>query len=81
MLVFNGEFRTVLHKRWGATMGVAAGTVFSKPTAIFINPFKPAFNAGLRFVADRRENINLRIDYARGIKGQSGFYFAFGEAF
>jgi Omp85 superfamily domain len=81
MLVFNGEFRTVLHKRWGATMGVAAGTVFSKPTAIFINPFKPAFNAGLRFVADRRENINLRIDYAMGIKGQSGFYFAFGEAF
>ncbi len=81
MLVFNGELRTAMHKRWGMALGVGAGTVFRQPEDIFKNPFKPAFNAGLRFLADRRENINMRIDYAIGVKGQSGFYFAFGEAF
>jgi hypothetical protein len=70
-----------MRKRWGMALGVAAGTVFTQPVDIVKNPFKPAFNAGLRFLADRRENINLRIDYAIGVKGQSGFYFAFGEAF
>lgn len=81
MLVFNGEIRKSIHKRWGAAIGLGAGTVFSQSADVFVNPFKPAFNAGLRFVADRKENINLRIDYAVGQKGQSGFYFAFGEAF
>jgi len=81
MLVLNGEIRTSIYKRWGAAVGAAAGTVFSQPADVFGNPFKPAFNAGLRFDADRKENINLRIDYAVGLKGQSGFYFAFGEAF
>lgn len=81
MLIFNCELRSAMQKRWGMALGLAAGTVFTQPKDIVKNPFKPAFNTGLRFLADRRENINLRIDYAIGVKGQSGFYFAFGEAF
>jgi hypothetical protein len=48
---------------------------------VLSNQVKPALNVGIRFLADRKEKINLRIDYAAGIQGQRGFYFAFGEAF
>lgn len=81
MLVFNSEYRAALHKRWGLAAGAGAGTVFLRPGNIFHTIFKPSLNIGIRFVADRKENINLRIDYAKGVDGQSGFYFAFGEAF
>jgi hypothetical protein len=81
MLVFNSEFRATVYRRWGFALGAASGTVFTQPTDIYKNPFKPAANAGIRFLADRKAHINMRIDYAIGLKGQSGFYFAFGEAF
>jgi hypothetical protein len=42
---------------------------------------KPNYGAGLRFLIDRKNNINLRFDYALGANGQDGFYVAFGESF
>jgi hypothetical protein len=81
MLVFNSELRATLYRRWGIALGAASGNVFTHPKDIYKNPFKPAANAGIRFLADRKAQINMRVDYAIGLKGQTGFYFAFGEAF
>lgn len=39
------------------------------------------YGAGLRFLIDRKEQVNLRFDYAIGADGQSGFYIGFGESF
>jgi len=39
------------------------------------------YGMGIRFLADKQENINLRFDYARGNHGLGGFYVAFGESF
>ena len=75
------EARYRIYRRWGAALFGGTGTVGYTPGQAITNPMKPAWGLGLRFQADRRENINLRIDYARGRDGQSGFYFAFGEAF
>lgn len=36
---------------------------------------------GLRILVDKNEGTNLRLDYAVGQYGNSGFYFAFGESF
>jgi outer membrane protein assembly factor BamA len=36
---------------------------------------------GLRFLADRKSNVNLRIDYALGRDSNRGFYISFGESF
>jgi hypothetical protein len=41
----------------------------------------PNGGLGLRILADKNENINLRLDYAIGVDGQSGFYVSFGESF
>lgn len=43
--------------------------------------FKYNLGGGLRFLFDKQDNINLRLDYAIGQGGQSGFYIAFGESF
>ncbi len=39
------------------------------------------YGLGIRFLADKAENINLRLDYAWGNQALNGFYVAFGEAF
>lgn len=42
---------------------------------------KPNAGVGLRFLTDKNEGTSLRIDYAIGVKNQSGFYISFGESF
>lgn len=42
---------------------------------------KPNAGIGLRFLVDKSENMNLRLDYAIGKNNQSGFYISFGEPF
>lgn len=81
LFVMNLEYRKSFYRRWGMAVGAGAGSVYNKPADAFNNPSKPSVNAGIRFLADRKERINLRIDYALGVNGQRGFYFAFGEAF
>lgn len=81
MWLLTAEARIHVFKRYGFTLFYGTGSVMNKWQDIMESPLKPGFGAGFRFLADRKENINLRIDYARGKDGQYGFYFAFGEAF
>ena len=39
------------------------------------------YGGGIRFLVDKKEKTNLRLDYAVGDGGNSGFYVAFGESF
>ncbi len=41
----------------------------------------PNGGVGIRFLVDKREGTNLRLDYAVGRGGSNAFYVAFGEAF
>jgi outer membrane protein assembly factor BamA len=50
-----------------------------KSTAAY--DFKYNYGLGLRFLVDKKDNINLRLDYALGEDGQDGFYISFGESF
>ena len=42
---------------------------------------KPNYGLGLRFLVDKHDKTNLRLDYAIGGEGNSGFYISFGESF
>lgn len=61
--------------------------VFGGYSALFQDNWQPQasnlynFGAGLRILVDKSQQINLRVDYAKGAYGQQGFYIAFGEAF
>lgn len=68
---------------WRIDLAVFGGAsaVYSSFSTLGNSIIAPNYGIGLRILADKAENINLRFDYARGIDGQSGFYVSFGESF
>ena len=75
------EFRTVLFWRLGISVFGGISKVYSNTGDFDLNNLKPNYGFGLRFLMDKKEQINLRLDYARGSKNQAGFYVVFGESF
>lgn len=73
------EYRFPLFWRLGATVFTSLGQVNDR-AAIERDHLRVAGGIGLRFLFNTQENINLRIDYARG-RGTSGFYLTVAEAF
>lgn len=81
LVTLQSEFRSIIYRRWGyAIFGGISGVASSIKTMEFLYP-KINYGAGLRFMIDRKEKTNLRLDYARGNDGSDGFYISFGEAF
>lgn len=76
---FQAELRYTVYRRWG--LAIFGGYSYVKGASDFNHMMLPNYGTGLRFRIDRRENINLRFDYALGTRGNSGFYVAFGESF
>ncbi len=73
-----GEVRSKTYWRLGAAVfggysNVAGMLTFSRP--------KPNIGCGIRFLVDKKENVNLRLDYAWGENGETGLYISFGESF
>ncbi len=75
------EFRNRLF--WRAGMAVFGGISLMNANMgnIKNDGFKPNAGIGIRFLVDKNENTNLRLDYAVGVQNQSGFYISFGESF
>jgi len=76
-------------KRLGLVGFISAAQVFHEPSDFQIRQFNVAVGGGMRILFNPTSRINLRIDYAIGLrrgpeaydKRQSGFYFFLGEAF
>ena len=68
---------------WRLDLAVFGGlsSVYSGFDNLSASRIAPNYGFGLRILADKAENVNLRFDYALGIDGQSGFYVSFGESF
>ncbi len=82
MVIVQAEYRSgMIWKRWGYTLFGGLGEVYAHRYDLSFNLLKPNAGLGVRFLIDRKENINLRLDYAIGKAGQRGFYISFGEAF
>ena len=75
------EVRSKLFWRLGVAAFGGISALYENPGNIQHESFKPNVGAGLRFLVDKSENTNLRIDYAIGADNQSGFYISFGESF
>ena len=76
---FQAENRFVIYRRWGlAIFGGLSYLNYNnlKSPLVLVNG-----GAGLRFIMDRKEKINLRLDLAFGSHKNNGFYIAFGESF
>lgn len=75
------EMRNHLFWRIGIATFGGISMVYEKFNQIENESFKPNAGVGFRFLVDKKENTNLRIDYAVGAQNQSGFYISFGESF
>jgi hypothetical protein len=75
------ELRNHLFWRFGIATFGGISMVYEKVSSIESKNFKPNAGVGLRFLVDKNENTNLRIDYGIGAQNQSGFYISFGESF
>lgn len=74
------EWRAPLYKRWRYAAFAGIGTIggaVGKLGDIAL----PSYGVGLRFRPFKNERSLLRLDYARGRRGQSGLYIAIDEAF
>lgn len=75
------EARWIVIWRLGVAVFGGASKLYPDVQSLSFNHIKLNYGAGLRFVIDRQQNINLRLDYALASGGQSGFYVSFGESF
>ena len=68
------------NSRWGLVGFVGAGDVYNNVNEFQLKNLKPSYGAGARFSIDKKENLNLRLDYGIG-NGTTGFYLGIAEAF
>ena len=79
--VWQSEYRAPVWWRIGAVAFGGVGNVFDDPNELVDGGLKWSVGGGLRFALAPDEGVNLRVDYGRGTRGESGFYIGIREAF
>lgn len=80
-LILQGEYRFPVYKRFSAVAFGGAGNVSHDLSDYALNDLRFSYGAGLRFALNKKERLNLRLDYGIGQGKNSGFYIQLGEAF
>lgn len=75
------ELRFPLFWRFGLATFGGFSTIYSGNHPFGFDNIKYNYGLGLRFLVDKKDKTNLRIDYAIGANNNSGFYISFGESF
>lgn len=78
--LLQAELRLNVYGRLGAVAFGAVGLLGDNVQWLRFQDPKAAYGAGLRFTLNRRDHLNLRLDYGIG-QQSSGFYLTVGEAF
>ena len=81
LLILQTEYRFPIYKRLGAVVFGGTGNVSKIFADYSLTEFKYSFGGGIRFALDKKEKLNLRVDYGIGQGTNSGFYLQLGEAF
>ena len=80
-LSVQAEYRRHLFWRIGLTAFVSAGDVNNTIGHLLSTLPKYSYGGGIRLKINRKENINIRLDYAWGIGSNQGLYIYLAEAF
>jgi outer membrane protein assembly factor BamA len=75
------EYRQYFWWRFGFVVFAGLGDVAPELTKFSLNDFKFSYGLGLRFLFNKDEKVNLRVDLGFGNDGNSGIYFGIEEAF
>ena len=74
------EYRKILFWRVGAAVFYSTGQVANNFSSFKLSNMRHSYGIGLRFVFDKKEKINLRMDLGIA-EGNKGIYFNMEEAF
>ncbi len=80
-LLLQAEYRFPVYKRLGAVVFGGGGSVARDWKDYAFNDLRYSYGAGLRFALDKKERLNVRMDYGIGMGKNNGFYLQIGEAF
>jgi hypothetical protein len=81
MSLLQTEARVQLYKRLSGALFISTAAMGSEDNLFFrLNDLKTAYGGGLRFTFNRKDHLNIRLDYAKS-KDKGFFYFTIGEAF
>ena len=80
-LIAQADYRVHVWKRFGAVVFGAAGNVFGSNGASLGDEMKYTYGGGLRFNINKRDALNLRMDYTFTSFGGQGLSLGVGEAF
>jgi len=67
--------------RFGFVLFASTGTVAPSPDKYQLSEMKFSYGAGLRYLFNEKEGVNLRVDLGITTEGETGVYFGIGEAF
>ena len=73
------ELRTPYWWRLGLAFISGGSMLFNNNNGIDV--IRPNYGMGLRFLVDKKDQVNLRFDYVLGNENNNGFYISFGESF
>ena len=80
-IMFQLEYRQYFYKRFGFVVFGGTGNVSDNILTYDFHTLKWSYGAGLRFLFNKKQKINLRMDVGFGSQGNSGIYFGIEEAF
>lgn len=80
-LTLQTEYRQYFTKRLGFVAFGGIGDVSNEITDLNLNDLKYSFGGGLRYLFNKKEHVNLRMDIGIGPDGNTGIYFGIEEAF
>lgn len=80
-LLFQGEYRRHISGRFGLALFAGTGSVAREWPDYALNDLRYSVGGGVRIALDKKERLNLRLDYGNGGGKNNGFYLQLGEAF
>jgi len=80
-VAFQTEFRQYVSEKLGFVAFAGFGDVGQEITDLTLKDLKYSFGGGLRYLFNKKENVNLRMDIGVGRDGNTGVYFGIEEAF
>lgn len=81
-MMSQAEYRKYFWKNFGFVAFAGVGNVAENVTKFSTDNIKVSYGGGLRYLFNKKEHVNIRVDYGRGSgKGNNGFYFGIEEAF
>jgi outer membrane protein assembly factor BamA len=79
--IIQAEYRVPIWGRFGVAGFAGAGNVGESLDAVNLQYIKYSYGGGVRFALNKKEKLNLRLDYGFGKGVSRGFYLQIGEAF